>query len=230
MVKADPFIGILMLNTKFTRLVGDIGHPDTFPFPIKRLMIDEANSRNVVIDGEVGLADAFCRGARRLEEEGACAIATSCGFLACFQKELAQSVSIPVGASALLLVPLIAQLFGNEKKIGVLTARKSSMSDRQLLACGVDRRAIALEGMEDTEFYRVYVENKAEVDKARLSSEILERGMNLVARDGGVGAILLECTNMPPFAGRLRSSAGVPVFDVRDLVWALHRATCGYKE
>ena len=35
-------LGILMLNTKFPRIPGDIGNPESFSFPIKKKMVELA--------------------------------------------------------------------------------------------------------------------------------------------------------------------------------------------
>jgi Asp/Glu/hydantoin racemase len=45
----------------------------------------------------------------------------------------------------------------------------------------------------------------------------LEAGRALVAAHPGIGAIVLECTNMPPYAAALQAELGLPVHDVRSL-------------
>ena len=43
--------------------------------------------------------------------------------------------------------------------------------------------------------------------------DILDAGRALVARHPEIGAIVLECTNMVPYAAALRAHVGLPVFD-----------------
>jgi Asp/Glu/hydantoin racemase len=39
-----------------------------------------------------------------------------------------------------------------------------------------------------------------------------------------LGAIVLECTNMPPYADDIRRETGLPVFDIVSLVTMVHGA------
>jgi Asp/Glu/hydantoin racemase len=45
-----------------------------------------------------------------------------------------------------------------------------------------------------------------------------------VAAHPDLGAIVLECTNMPPYAGDIRRATGLPVFDIVSLVTLVHTA------
>jgi hypothetical protein len=38
--EAVPALGIIMLNTRFPRVVGDIGNPSTFAFPVRYQIVD----------------------------------------------------------------------------------------------------------------------------------------------------------------------------------------------
>lgn len=101
-------LGILMLDTKFPRIPGDIGNPDTFSFPVQKLMVKGADPKRVVQEGDPALLEPFLSAAAELERAGVSAITTSCGFLAMFQQELAARVKIPVFASSLLQVNLVS--------------------------------------------------------------------------------------------------------------------------
>ena len=119
-------LGVLMLDTRFPRLPGDIGNARTFPFPVRYRTVRGASPARVVMDRDPALLEPFIAAARELEAEGVRAITTSCGFLAMFQRELAASVRVPVFASSLLQVPLLYAMFGTQGKAGILTARAAS--------------------------------------------------------------------------------------------------------
>lgn len=218
-----PKIGVLMLDTMFPRYKGDIGHPDTFPFPVMRKTIKGATSKEVVLKGNKALIPFFIEAAKEMEDLGVQAITTSCGFLVRFQKAIASQLSVPFASSALLQSNLALSLLGNGRKVGILTARKSSLDEECLVACGIRAKDVAIEGMEGTAFYSMYVENNADADTAIMSQEILDAGNRLLKSEPEIGAIILECTNMPPFANKLRTSTGLPIFDCLTLVELLEK-------
>jgi Asp/Glu/hydantoin racemase len=73
------------------------------------------------------------------------------------------------------------------------------------------------------EFFRVLIlGEKQDLDVALAARDILDAGRRLMAGNPDVGAIVLECTNMPPYAHALREALGVPVFDVYSLITWWH--------
>jgi hypothetical protein len=60
------------------------------------------------------------------------------------------------------------------------------------------------------------------MDVALAEQDILEAGRRLVSRHPEIGAIVLECTNMPPYAAALRGALGLPVYDIYTLVSWFH--------
>ena len=57
---------------------------------------------------------------------------------------------------------------------------------------------------------------------SRAGQGMLEAGRDLLASHPEVGAIVLECTNMPPYAHLLRETFGLPVFDIFSLITWFH--------
>src|SRR4029453_17587875 len=98
-------VGILMLDTRFPRIPGDMGNAATFPFPVRYQRVPGADPALVGRRGAAGLLPAFVEGARQLEHEGVGAITTNCGFLVKYQHEIASSVTVPVLTARRLLVP-----------------------------------------------------------------------------------------------------------------------------
>jgi Asp/Glu/hydantoin racemase len=73
------------------------------------------------------------------------------------------------------------------------------------------------------EFFRVLIKaEKQDMDVALAEQDILDAGRALVARHPDIGAIVLECTNMPPYARALRDRLGLPVFDIYSLITWFH--------
>src|SRR5690349_20623034 len=128
-----------MLETRFPRVDGDIGHPRTFACPVRYRTVEGASPRRVVVERDPRLVAPFVAAARELERDGVAAIATSCGFLALFQRELAASVAVPLWTSSLLLVAEVEATLGRGERVGVVTADAASLTGDHLRA--VDARA-----------------------------------------------------------------------------------------
>jgi hypothetical protein len=219
-------VGILMLDTKFPRVAGDMGNATTFPFPVRYHRVTGASPERVVRGGAEGLLPAFVEGARALEREGVGAITTNCGFLVKFQRELAETVKVPVFTSSLLLVPLVHRMLPPGRRVGVLSVNAETLTRDHLDGAGiVPDIPLAIAGMEgEKEFTRVLLGDELELDVDLAREEHVRVARRLVNEHPDVGAIVLECTNMPPYAADIQRATGLPVFDVLSLVHLVHDA------
>ena len=216
-------VGILMLDTQFPRIPGDMGNATTFPFPVRYQRVDGAAPDLVVRRGAAGLLPAFIEGARRLEHEGVGAITTNCGFLVKFQRELAASVRVPVFTSSLLLVPLVHRLLAPGRRVGIMTVNAPGLTPEHFAGAGIGDIPIAVAGMEtEKEFTRVMLDNEMVLDVDIAREEHVRVARRLVAEHPDVGAIVLECTNMPPYAADIQRETGLAVFDIVSLVKMVH--------
>ena len=219
-------VGILMLDTRFPRIAGDMGNATTFPFPVRYHRVGGASPERVVRGGAEGLLPAFVDGARALEREGVGAITTNCGFLVKFQRELASAVSVPVFTSSLLLVPLVHRMLSPGRRVGVLTVDAASLSAEHLEGAGIGAEVpLAVAGLEgEKEFTRVMLGDEMELDVDLAREEHVRVARRLITEHPDVGAIVLECTNMPPYTADIQRETGRPVFDITTLVRMAHDA------
>src|ERR1700761_4887284 len=97
-------LGILMLEACFPRIPGDMGNATTWPFPVLYHVVRGASPEKAVLQAARGLLRAVIGGAEELARLGAEAIATNCGFLSLYQKELAAAAGVPVATSSLMQV------------------------------------------------------------------------------------------------------------------------------
>jgi Asp/Glu/hydantoin racemase len=215
-------VGILMLEARFPRIPGDVGNAMTWPFPVLYKVVRGASPERVVRRRAEGLLEAFVDGARELVALGADGIATNCGFLSLFQQELAAACGVPVATSALMQAPLIERLLPPGRRVGVLTISAASLTPDHLAAAGValDTPVVGTEG--GREFSRALLGNEPQLDVVEAEADVLAAGAELVARHPEVGAVLLECTNMCPYARALRDRLGLPVFDMVSFVTWFH--------
>ena len=213
-------LGVVMLETRFPRPIGDIGNPRTFAFPVRYRTVRGASPRRVVVERDATLLAPFIDAARALEREGVAALATSCGFLALFQREIAAAVALPVWTSSLLLVAELDAGWHDGRRVGVVTADAASLGADHLRAVGA-RSDTPIEGLAlDSRLRATLLEDRAELDVAEAEAATVAAARRLVARHPEVAAIVLECTNLPPYADAVRAATGRPVHDITTLVRA----------
>ncbi|SIR47198.1 MULTISPECIES: aspartate/glutamate racemase family protein [unclassified Bosea (in: a-proteobacteria)] len=216
-------LGILMLEARFPRIPGDMGNGTTWPFPVLYRVIAGASPDKVVMRGAAGLLPDFIAGARDLVRLGAEAITTNCGFLSLFQQELAAAIHVPVATSALMQVPWVQATLPPGQRVGVVTVSAATLTEAHLAAAGVPLDT-PIAGTEDgREFFRVLIKAEKEdmdIDLAR--QDVVEAAQGLVARHPQVGAIVLECTNMPPYAAAVQAATGRPTYDIYSLISWFH--------
>jgi hypothetical protein len=215
-------VGILMLETRFPRISGDMGNAETWPFPVLYKVVPGASPRRVVCDKAEGLLDEFLAAAAELVHLGADGITTTCGFLSLYQREIAAHVGVPVATSSLMQIPLIEFVLPPGKRVGVLTVSAASLTEEHLRAAGADP-ATAVTGTDDgSEFTRVMLNDEERLDVAAAERDVLAAGDALVEGHRGIGAVLLECTNMVPYARALSARLRLPVFSIYTFVTWFH--------
>jgi len=209
-------IGILCLETYYGRPPGHIRNASTFRFPVMYRVVPGATARRIVKEGDPELLEPFIKAAQELEQEGVMAVTGSCGFLALFQNELADSVDIPVYTSSLIQVPLVYRMLRRNQKVGILTASKSTLTEAHLEAVGAEKIPVCVAGMDDRqEFCEVVIEGRRhELDTDRLAGEVLAAVDSLAKAHPEMGALVIECTDLPPFAHLIQEKIHVPVFDI----------------
>ncbi len=215
-------LGILMLEARFPRIPGDMGNAGTWPFPVLYKVVKGASPDRVVRGRATGLLPDFLAAARELVAWGADGITTNCGFLALYQGELAHHVGVPVAASSLMQVPFVEKLLPPGKRAGILTISARDLSPDHLRAAGVAPDTPVVGTDNGREFSRAILGDEAELDVAAAEADILDAGQDLVRRHPAVGAIVLECTNMAPYARALSERLGLPVFDIVSFITWFH--------
>lgn len=211
-------VGILMLEAHFPRIPGDMGNANTWPFPVHYRIVRGATPDLVVRQGAAGLLPHFVDAARALVADGVDGITTNCGFLSLMQAELQEAVPVPVATSSLLQVPWVNALLPPGKRAGVLTISASTLTDVHLQAADVpeDTPIGSTEG--GAEFTRAILGNETTLDVDAARADNIRAAQSLAQDYADVGAIVLECTNMVPYAADIRAATGLPVFSIESFV------------
>ena len=216
-------LGILMLEARFPRILGDMGNAATWPFPVLYRVVRGASPEKVVLHAASNLLPDFIEAAKDLVRLGAEAITTNCGFLSLFQQELAQAVNVPVATSSLMQVPWVQATLPPGKRVGIVTISASTLTPRHLMAAGAAPDTPLVGTENGREFFRILIKAEADdMDIALAQQDVVDAGTALCAKYPDVGAIVLECTNMPPYAAALQDAVGLPVYDIYSMINWFH--------
>lgn len=215
-------LGILMLEARFPRIPGDMGNAGTWPFPVLYRVVKGASPDRVVRRKAEGLLPDFLAAAKDLVDQGADGITTNCGFLSLYQREIAAHVGVPVATSSLMQAAAIQSLLPPGKRVGIVTISAASMTQEHLDRAGVPSGTPVIGTDGGREFSRAIIGDEDRLDVALAEQDILDTGSELVRRHPEVGAILLECTNMVPYARALRDRLQLPVYDIYSFITWFH--------
>ena len=210
-----PPLGILMLDTRFPRILGDVGNAQSYDHPVIFRTMQGIGSSHAVAahpDRPRVLA-ALKANAEALAAEGAVGLSTSCGFLALYQDDLSAVSPVPVATSALLH---IKQMKG--KKVGVITASARNLTPAHFEAVGAPGDTPFVGLPEDSSFAGTFLRNGLTLDRDVVEREAVAAGRDLIARHPEVDTVVLECTNLPPYKKALKTALGLPIYDVLDLL------------
>lgn len=213
-------IGILLLDSFIPFPPGDVGNASTYSFPVRYKVVKGASIERLINQQDASLLEPFIEAGHELVKEGVKAITGDCGFMILFQERLAKEFPVPVFMSSLLQVPFISRMLKPGKKVGIISADSRNLTDKHLQAAGIDENMkIKVVGMQDQNFFfDAILAEKGELNFEEVQKEIVNVSTKLVKDDEKIGAILLECSDLPPYAAAIQESVGLPVFDFTTMI------------
>ena len=218
-MKTEVTIGVLNLDAVPGRVKveedtpGNLRNDETFDFRLKREIVRGVTDERFRVD-DPELAPYFVEAAKKLEARGVRAIAGDCGFIATYQQDIARAVSVPVVTSSLILVPLVYRMLAGNKRVGILTdAGSRNIAERHFNAVGWSSKdiPIAIKGF------------KAKWDLIP-TKDLVKLAKELIQENPDIGAIVLECSVIPPHARAIQKATGLPVFDITTAIKLVHAA------
>jgi len=217
-------IGILILDATYPCIPGNVGNASTFPFPVRYKVVKEASIERLIKKRDKTLIQPFIDAAIELQEEGVKAITGACGFMALFQREVSDAVDVPVFLSSLLQIPFIYQI--KKQKIGIITADSKSLTPGHFISVGVNKEIpLLIGGMEDQkEFREAILEEKGTLDSDLIEGEVVGVAKKLITENPDIGALVLECSDLPPYAHAIQKEVNLPIFDFTTMIQYVHTA------
>ncbi|MBA2719718.1 MAG: hypothetical protein H0U52_10835 [Chloroflexi bacterium] len=101
-----------------------------------------------------------------------------------------------------------------------MCASKPSLDAATLAAAGVAPDSpLVVYGLEESEEFRTSIlEGKGWMDNAKVEAEVVGTAVRLARENPRVRALLLECSDMPPYAKSVQDATGLPVWDFVTLI------------
>lgn len=215
---AGHAIGIVVLETWYPLLPGNVANATTFNFPVRYKILREATVERIMC-ADPALLDMIIQAGHEFEQEGIRAMVGACGYFANYQREVAAELKIPVFLSSLLQVPMVHRALKPGQQIGILVADANAVNQNMLEACGITPEiSISYLGMEDQPEFRNILDYGGEFNYDRFEKEVVDRAQQLVAENPNIGAIVLECSDLPPFAKSVQRAVKLPVWDFITLI------------
>lgn len=211
-----------MLETRFPRVYGDIANACTWPFPVQYRIVRGASPDRVVRRHAEGLLDDFIAAGKDLVRHGADGLTTNCGFLSLFQDQLRNAIGVPVATSSIMQVSTVNAMLPRSKRAAILTISKEHLSPGHLEAAGVPLDTPIVGTESGREFTRKILDDLPEIDFSICRQDLRNAAYELVENYDDLGAVVLECTNMAPYAADIRKITGLPVYSIYSLVTWLH--------
>lgn len=218
-------IGILLLDSFTPFIPGDVANATTYDFPVRFRKVEGLTTKRV-LGKDPATFEPLLEAAEDLAGQGVRAVTGDCGFLALHQRKLAASLHIPVFLSSLLQIPFISAIIGPDRKVGIITADSRRLDETVLAAVGVETTEnLAIRGMEEQEaFSKAVIEEMGVLDAGAVEREAVSVARGMVEDETEVGALLLECSCLPPYGRAIQEAVSLPVFDYVTMINYVHSA------
>ncbi|MEZ5657540.1 MAG: hypothetical protein R3E83_03165 [Burkholderiaceae bacterium] len=119
--------------------------------------------------------------------------------------------------SSLLQLPLVQRTLPAGRQVGILTIARAGLSPALLAAAGVPADT-PIGQTDPAGAFNAAILGNARLDVAAARAEHVAAARALQADHPRLGAIVLECTNMPPYAADIACATGLPVYSVLDAI------------
>lgn len=209
-------LGIIAVELIYPKLPGNVANATTYPFPVLYKKVSFEIER--LFNGDPTIKQMIIDAAKELEAEGVRAIVGACGYFAHFQKDVAQAVNVPVFMSSLCQLPMIKLGISPDKKIAIVAASGDNIDNALLANVGTDMDRLVIKNIGNMDSFAPIRFGKTKLDNKKLTRDLCEVIGEFVDEHKDIGAILLECSDLPPYAKAIQDITGLPVFDFNTMI------------
>ncbi|GAJ00417.1 unnamed protein product, partial [marine sediment metagenome] len=220
-VVAGNAIGIIVLGVWYPLVPGNVANATTFSFPVHYKLIEGGFSDKILSPEPVlALSEQTIAAGKELEQQGCRAIVGACGYFANYQPEVAAALNVPCFLSSLMQIPMISRSLKPGQKVGIICADGDALAPAPALEnCGVnDRSTVVIAGAQGLPQMKNINQDTGHLNNAKFEQELVDLSKQLVSENPDIGAILLECSDMPPYAWAIQKAVRLPVFDFTTMI------------
>lgn len=221
-VIAGAAIGIIVLgNTWYPLFPGNVANATTYNFPVYYKPLKGGFSEIIVSPKpDPTLLEQTIGAGKELEQQGCRAIVAACGYFANYQPEVAAALNVPCFLSSLMQVPIISRALKPGQKVCIICADGDTLASGPALKnCGVnDRSTVIIAGAQDLPQMKNILQDTGHLNSAKLEQELVDFSKQVVNENPDIGAIVLECSDLPPYAWAIQKAVRLPVFDFTTMI------------
>ena len=217
-------IGVIQLSANIPMIPGNMGNASTFDFP---LMYQEMQVTGDMVVSDKPHPEVLRRSIEagmKLEQQGVRAVVGNCGFFANYQQGIAEALDVPFFGSSLLQIPLILLSLRSNEKLGIITADGPKLIGAPAMENSglTDRNRVVVYGAEKTSQMKRILATEGAYNPRIFETELVDIAKTMVEDHPDIGAILLECTELPPHARAIQKAVGMPVWGFPSMVDWIH--------
>ena len=215
-----------MLDNPLPFIPGDVANASTFRYPVIYRAVPGLDAE-ACLDGAPEFSDRVVAQARWLAAQGVRGISSDCGFMLQYQDAVRDALDVPVCLSSMLQLHFVARTLRRDQSIGVVTAHSGKLTAEFLIRHGVEvDDTVIIRGMQDEpEFCAAVIDAKGTLDSDLMTQETVRTTSQMMRDHPNIGAILLECSQLPPYAYAVQAAIGLPVFDFITMIDYLQSGT-----
>jgi hypothetical protein len=216
--KQAPCLGVVRLDYNYPPAAGDIDCPGSYGYDVLFRVVPGLTFAMAQSGKMTPSVDrAFRTAIQWLEKKGAVGITGDCGFMMAFQPIARDVATVPVFMSSMVQSPMISVAFDKYDKVVILTANSETLKPQKnilLSQCGfdVDDDRFLIVGCQNVPGFDAVAKGD-KVDVEYVTPGVVKLVKDLLVRMPNIRAILLECTELPPYSDALRKETGLPVWD-----------------
>ncbi|CAK9019256.1 unnamed protein product [Durusdinium trenchii] len=206
-------LGVIRLDYHYPPARGDVDHPGSYGYEVHYHMV-EGLTFEMCQSGKLTpeVEAAFLHGLRTLESKGVSVITGDCGFMMWLQELARKNTKLPVIMSSLVTLPVLTSSYHHGEKIAIFTANGQSLLSSLTGGAGGTGEPFIFVGCEEVPGFEAVALGQ-KVDVKKVTPGIVEKAKQVLRAHPQVRAILMECTELPPYSDAVRYFCGVPVFD-----------------